>query len=81
MLNSLKRSFFKPKVDAKPVTMTVSEHPEEDELVPQAAKPVDCEVTEFDDERGWNEWEDSVFVQDFEMQVEDTKPMPLNPED
>jgi hypothetical protein len=29
----------------------------------------ECEVTEFDGEEGWQKWQDSVFVQDFEDSV------------
>jgi hypothetical protein len=29
----------------------------------------ECEVTEFDAEEGWQQWQDSVFVQDFEDSV------------
>ena len=40
-------------------------------IADQTAKPPtsECEVIEFDAEEGWQQWQDSVFVQDFEDSV------------
>ena len=77
MLNAPKRSFFSTKVAPKSVTIAVSDAPTGPSAGQAIVNPIDCEVTEFDDERGWDEWQDSKFVQEFESQIDETIPMQL----
>jgi hypothetical protein len=47
---------------------------------PDTPAPVtDCEVVEWDGEAGWQRWQDSLFVQDFEDSVL-SAPSPLFPD-
>lgn len=59
----------KPETHARELNLSIQN---------EAAPPTDaeCEVIEFEGEEGWQQWRDSVFVQDFEESVL-TAPAPL----
>ena len=68
MLNPIKR-LYKPNVASRSVNLSVVP---DDAPVPSAA----WEVTEYDSVTGMEQWNDSVFLQDFEDSVL-TAPAPL----
>lgn len=61
MLNPIKR-LYKPNVPSRAVSLSIVD---DNTPVPNA----DCEVTEYDSETGLEQWNDSVFLQDFEDSV------------
>ena len=63
------RRFFKPECTTRTIDLHIGA---EADSKPSAA----CEVTEFDALLGWEQWNDSIFVQDFEDSVL-TQPIPL----
>lgn len=68
MRNPIQR-LYKPKVASRSVNLSVVT---DDAPVPSAA----CEVTEYDSVTGMEQWDDSVFMQDFEDSVL-TAPAPI----
>ena len=68
MLNPIKR-LYKPNVASRSVNLSVVP---DDAPVPSAA----CEVTEYDSITGMEQWNASVFLQDFEDSVL-TAPAPI----
>ncbi len=69
MLNPIKR-VFKPQVQVRSVNLGIAEEP----VTPPSAE---CEVIEYDSVTGWEQWKDSVFMQDFEDSIL-TAPAPLS---
>jgi hypothetical protein len=68
-MNNPVTRFFKPKVSVQLVDLAASAGT----MPVQSAK---CEVVEYDSPTGMQQWNDSVFMQDFEDFILDT-PAPL----
>lgn len=66
MLNPIKR-LYKPKLPSRTVSVSIAD--------PAVLQSATCEVIEYDSVAGIEQWNDSVFIQDFEDSVL-TAPVP-----
>lgn len=58
--------FSHPPHESRPLPRALNLAVETDEM-PSANGA--CEITEYDDEAGWQQWQDSVFIQEFQDSV------------
>jgi len=61
----MKAAFFRPTVNPNPAHARLLGP----EVPVSVGAVIDCEVTEFEEDEGWKQWQDSVFIQDFEDSV------------